>query len=368
MSKKLFSPVTLNDLELKNRVVMAPLTRSRAVEDNAPNDLMKEYYGQRTGASLIITEGTSPSPNGLGYPRIPGAFSDAQIEGWKEITDRVHEDDTKMFLQIMHTGRISHPLNFPNEGEYAEVLAPSAVQADGKMYTDQEGEQPHPTPRAMNAQDLEDTLNEYVSTAQKAIFNAHFDGVELHAANGYLLNQFLHPKSNVRTDEYGGSVENRARYVLEVNNAVVAEIGADKVGMRVSPYGAMNDLGAHDEIEEMFTYLSKELKKIGIQYIHIVDHESMGAPGAPESIKKIIRENFGGNIILSGGYDAERAEQDLQAGKGELVAFGRPFIANPDLVKRMKEGAELNEPDQDTFYTPGAEGYTDYPVLEEVEA
>jgi len=363
MSKKLFQPFTLGDIELKNRVVMAPLTRSRAI-NNVPNDLMKTYYSNRAGAGLIITEGTSPSPNGLGYPRIPGMFSSEQMDGWKMITDAVHEKDGKIFIQLMHTGRIGHPLNLIDG---AEILAPSAIQADGKMHTDQEGEQPHPTPRAMTKQDIEEAINEHVSSAQKAIFNSGFDGVEIHAANGYLLNQFINPDSNQRTDEYGGSIENRVRFVLEVARAMVAEIGADKVGIRVSPYVVMNDLSVYDEITATYKYLASELKKIGLVYIHIVDHESMGAHEVPDSVKQTIRESFGGNIILSGGYNAERAEKDLQADKGELVAFGRAFIANPDLVKRMKTGTELNEPNQDTFYTPGAEGYTDYPTLEEAK-
>lgn len=343
---------------------MAPLTRSRAT-DNIPNDLMKTYYSNRAGAGLIITEGTAPSPNGLGYPRIPGMFSSEQIDGWKAVTDAVHENDGKIFLQMMHTGRIGHPLNLIDG---AEILAPSAIRADGKMYTDQEGEQDHPTPRAMNKQDIEEAINEHVSSAQKAVFNAGFDGIEIHAANGYLLNQFINPTSNQRTDEYGGSIENRVRFVLEVARAIVAEVGADKVGIRVSPYVVMNDLKVYDEIEATYKYLAGELKKIGLVYIHIVDHESMGAHEVPDSVKQIIRENFGGNIILSGGYDAERAEKDLQADKGELVAFGRPFIANPDLVERMKAGAELNEPNSDTFYTPGPKGYTDYPTMEKANA
>lgn len=364
MSKKLFSPFTLGDIELKNRVVMAPLTRSRAVENNAANELMTTYYKQRSGAGLIITEGTSPSPNGLGYPRIPGMFSDEQIEGWANVTSTVHEAGSKIFLQMMHTGRVSHPLNMIDG---AEILAPSAIAADGKMYTDQQGEQPHPTPKAMTLQDIEDTINEHVSSAQKAIFNAHFDGVEIHTANGYLLNQFINPTTNKREDKYGGSIENRCRFVLEIAQQIVDAVGKDKVGIRVSPYVVMNDMGIYDEIDETYTYLAKELKKIGLVYVHIVDHGPMGAHAVSDKVKSLIRDNFGGNIILSGGYDAECAEKDLQANKGELVSFGRPFISNPDLVKRMKIGAELTDPNPNTFYTPGAEGYTDYPFMKENE-
>lgn len=362
MSKKLFTPGQLGEYELKNKVVMAPMTRCRAVEENAPNDLMRKYYHQRSGAGLIITEGTSPSPNGLGYARIPGMFSEAQIAGWQSVTEAVQKEGAKMFIQLMHCGRVGHPLNLPAG---AELLAPSAVAAAGKMYTDQQGEQNHPTPRAMTEQDIEEAQNEFVSSAQKAVFNAGFDGVELHAANGYLLNQFINPKSNVRTDKYGGSVENRCRFVLETARAVAEAIGKGKVGMRISPYVVMNDMGIYEGIEETYAYLSAELNKIGIVYLHIVDHASMGAHEVPTKVKNIIRKNFSGTIILSGGYDAERAEEDLKAAKGDLVAFGRPFISNPDLVYRMEHSLEMNDWDSNTFYTPSAEGYTDYPVSEE---
>ncbi len=361
MSKKIFSPIKFGKLELKNRIVMSPLTRSRADENNAPTDIMTTYYQQRAGAGLIITEGTAPGPNGLGYMKIPGMFSDAQIEGWRNVTDAVHDQDGKIFIQLMHTGRIGHPINLPNG---AELLAPSAIQAKGNMFTP-EGEKPHPTPREMTPQDIEEAINEHVNAAQKAIFNANFDGVEIHSANGYLLNQFLNPNSNQRSDNYGGSIENRVRFVIEVAKAVVEAIGEDKVGIRLSPYVVMNDLSLYDEIEETYSYLAKELGKIGLLYIHIVDHEAMGAHEVPKHVKDKIRENFGGNIILSGGYDAEKAEKHLQEGRGEVVAFGRPFIANPDLVHRMKIGAKINEPNPDTFYQGGKKGYIDYPTLKE---
>ncbi len=354
----LFSPTKLGPLALQNRLVMSPLTRNRA-SDNVPNDLMVEYYAQRASAGLIITEGTSPSPNGLGYPRIPGAFSAAQTAAWKKVTDAVHAKGAKIFLQLMHTGRIGHPLNLPGG---ATVLAPSAVAAAGEIYTDAGGMKPHATPKAMTEADLKTALGEYVQAAKNAVA-AGFDGVELHGANGYLLEQFIRPNSNQRTDAYGGSIENRARFVLEVAKAVIAAIGKDKVGIRLSPYGAFNDMPPYPEMEADYAYLARQLNALGLAYVHLVDHSSMGAPAVPQLIKDTFRKEFKGALILSGGYDAARAEADLAAGKADLIAFGRPFLANPDLIKRWQSGAALNAPDPNTFYTPGPKGYTDYPAL-----
>jgi len=354
-ASKLFSPVVLGALELKNRLVMAPLTRSRAM-DNIPNALMAEYYGQRASAGLIITEGTSPSPNGLGYARIPGIYSQAQIEGWALVTKSVHAKGGKIFMQLMHTGRVGHPLNLPTG---ARMLAPSAVVAAGEMYTDAEGMKPHPVPAAMTEADIKTALHEYVQAASNAIA-AGFDGVELHAANGYLLEQFLRPNSNIRTDGYGGSIQNRARFVLEVAAAVKA-IGKAKVGIRLSPFGVFNDMPNYDAMEADYVYLTEQLSNLGLVYLHIVDHTAMGAPQVPDSIKRSMRRLFQGSLILSGGYDVARAEADLAAGNGDLYAVGRAFLANPDLPARWLTNASLNEPDFNTFYTPGAKGYTDYP-------
>ncbi len=354
----LFSKTTLGPLTLQNRLVMSPLTRSRAI-GNIPNELMVEYYSQRGSAGLIITEGTSPSPNGLGYPRIPGMFSPEQVKGWKAVTDAVHARGAKIFVQLMHTGRIGHEANLPAG---AQVVAPSAVAAAGEMYTDAKGAQPHPTPKALSEAEIKSTVGEYVHAAKSAIA-AGFDGVELHGANGYLLEQFIRPNSNQRTDAYGGSIENRARFVLEVTKAVADAIGKDRVGIRLSPYGAFNDMPAYPDMEADYTYLARHLSALGILYVHLVDHSPMGAPPVPASIKETFRKEFKGALILSGGYDAVRAEKDLEAGKCDLVAFGRPFLANPDLIERWKTGAELNQPDMNTFYTPGPKGYTDYPVL-----
>ncbi len=356
---QLRSTFSLGDLTLKNRAVMSPMTRSRAI-GNVPNDLMAEYYGQRADdAGLIITEGTSPSPNGLGYARIPGLFSDAQVAGWKKVTDAVHAKGGRIFAQLMHTGRIGHANNLPKG---AEVVGPSAVKAAGSMYTDQEGPQEHPTPRALTEADVDATIEEFVTASKNAIA-AGFDGIELHGANGYLIDQFLNPRSNERSDKWGGSAEKRNRFAIEIAKRAAAAIGAKRVGIRVSPYGAFNDLSAFDGIDAQYEALAAELGKLGIGYIHIVDHSAMGAPKVPDAIKDAIRKAFGGTIILSGGYDAARAEVDLKAGKGELVAFGRPFLANPDLLRRFEADAALNDPKFDLFYTPGPEGYTDYPTL-----
>lgn len=354
----LFSKTTLGTLPLQNHLVMAPLTRSRAI-GNVPNDLMAEYYAQRAGMGLIITEGTSPSPNGLGYARIPGIFSPEQVTGWKKVTDAVHAKGAKIFVQLMHTGRIGHQLNLPKGGR---IVAPSAIAAAGQMYTDAEGTKDHPVPEAMSEADIMMTTAEYVNAATNAV-KAGFDGVELHGANGYLLEQFIRPNSNVRTDQYGGSIESRARFVLEVAEAVVAAIGKDKVGIRLSPYGVFNDMPLYPEMEADYTYLAGKLNALGLAYIHLVDHSSQGAPTVPDSIKATFRKTFKQALILSGGYDVARAEADLAAGRADLIAFGKPILANPDLVERWKAGAALNAPDMATFYTPGAKGYTDYPVL-----
>jgi N-ethylmaleimide reductase len=354
----LFSKTSLGSLTLQNHLVMSPLTRSRAA-GNVPNDLMVQYYAQRASAGLIISEGTSPSPNGLGYARIPGIFSAAQVAGWKQVTAAVHAKGAKMFLQIMHCGRIAHPLNLPAG---AHIVAPSAVVAAGEMWTDAEGMKPHPTPAAMSAEDIRVAIEEFAQGSKNALA-AGFDGVELHSANGYLLEQFIRPNSNRRGDRYGGSIENRARFVLEVVDAVINAIGKDKVGIRLSPFGVFNDMPVYPELAADYAYLAEQLNARGLVYIHLVDHSPMGAPAVPDSIKATFRKLFKGALILSGGYDAARAEGDLAAGKCDLVAFGRPFLANPDLISRWQAGAALNTPDADTFYTPGPKGYTDYPTL-----
>jgi N-ethylmaleimide reductase len=359
MSNPLYTEYDLGAIKLQNRVVMAPLTRSRAI-NNIPNQLMAEYYEQRAGAGLIITEGTSPSKNGLGYPRIPGNFTKEQSAGWRLVTDAVHAKGAKIFLQIMHTGRVSHPDNLPAGGR---VLAPSAVGFDDlKMYVDGKGELDIPLPTAMTMEDCREVIEEYVTCAKLAA-EAGFDGVELHAANGYLLDQFINPHTNVRKDEYGGSMEKRLKFVRDVAEAVVAAVGGERVGMRISPYGVLNETKTFDDLEPTYVRLAEIMNEVGITYLHTVDHSGMGAPEVPDSIKRKLRDTFKSTLLLSGDYDISRASNDLKEDRGDLVAFGRPYIANPDLVKRFKAGAALNEPNQDTFYTPGPEGYTDYPTM-----
>ncbi|MFT6055250.1 MAG: N-ethylmaleimide reductase [Roseivirga sp.] len=354
---KLFSEFKLGDITLKNRVVMAPMTRSRAEEENKANSLIAEYYEQRAEAGLIITEGTSPSPNGLGYPRIPGLFNQAQVEGWKLVTDRIHKAGSKTFIQLMHTGAVSQAGNLTKD---AKVISPSGKLVSGQMYVDGKGMLDHTVPSAMTKEEIKETIQEFINSAKLAI-EAGFDGVEIHGANGYLVEQFINPKANERTDEYGGSNENRCRFATEIAQGMSDAIGKEKVGIRVSPYGIFNDMAEFEGVDAQFEYLAKELNQIGIAYIHVVDHSHLGAPEVPQKVKDIIRDNFKGVYILSGGYTKERAEKDLQANKGELVAFGVPFIANPDLVTRMKKDLALSNPDQSTFYTPGAKGYSDYP-------
>jgi N-ethylmaleimide reductase len=353
----LFEAFNSPALQLKNRVVMAPLTRSRAVERNTPNALMAEYYAQRAGAGLIVTEGTSPSPNGLGYPRIPGLFNAEQVAGWKRITDAVHAQGAKIFVQLMHTGRVAQVANLPAG---AQVVGPTAVPLAGEMFTDTQGMQPHSTPHAMTADDIRRTIDEYVHAARLAV-EAGFDGVELHAANGYLLEQFLNANVNTRDDAYGGSADKRNRFALEVARAAVAAIGAARVGIRISPYGVFNGTGAFEGVEPQYLALARELGALQLAYLHLVDHSALGAPAVPADFKARLRSAFAGNFIASGGLDRGSAEQVLAEGRGDLVAFGRAWLANPDLIERMKAGLPLNPPDAATFYTPGAKGYTDYP-------
>ena len=357
-NSQLLSPYKLGRIELKNRIVMAPMTRSRAI-GNIPNQLMAEYYEQRAAAGLIITEGTSPSPNGLGYSRIPGIYSEAQVEGWKKITDAVHSKSGRIFVQLMHTGRISHHENMP---EGAVIIAPSAVKPAGQMWTDAHGLQDFPIPVEMSIEEIKHTKREYIIAATHAI-KAEFDGIELHGANGYLIEQFLSPVSNKRKDNYGGSIENRCRFLLEIIENAIEAVGKDMVGLRLSPYGVASDMPHYPEIDETYKYLAEKLNQMGIVYIHLADHSSMGAPEVPLDIKWAIRKKFEHTLILSGGYTIERAEKELESGLANLIAFGRPFINNPDLIERFANGWSISkELDMNTFYSPGEKGYTDYSI------
>ncbi len=360
--RELLSPLNSTRISLKNKMVMAPLTRSRSTQEHIPTDIMAKYYGERATAGLIITEGTAPSPNGVGYPRIPGIYNHEQVEAWKAVTNSVHKNDARIFMQLMHTGRVSHPDNMPDD---AIVFAPSAIKPENtKMYVDGKGELEIPEPTAMSSSDIETVINEYVTAAKNAM-EAGFDGVEVHSANGYLLDQFINTGTNKRTDNYGGSIENRCRLTLEVTKRVAEAIGADNVGIRISPNGAMNDIGPFEGQKETFEYLTSGINELGILYMHLVNHEAMGAPALPVDIRKNIRDTFNGLLILSGGYDAKGGNQDLMDNKGDLIAYGRDFLANPDLPQRFENDAPLNEPNQDLFYTPGPEGYIDYPTLTE---
>ena len=355
----LFDPVALRTLKLSNHTVMSPMTRSRAVDANTPNALMAEYYGQRATAGLIVTEGTSPSPNGLGYARIPGLFNSAHVAGWKLVTDAVHAKGGKIVVQLMHTGRVTHTANLPAG---AEVVAPTATICPGEMYTDTNGMQPYSQPRVMTETDITHAIGEYVNAARLAI-EAGFDGIELHAANGYLIEQFLNANVNSRSDAYGGNSDARNKFALEVARATAAAIGADKVGIRLSPHGVFNGTGAFADVDTQYVALVSELSNIGLLYVHVLDHSAMGAPPVPAELKTKLRDAFSGPYILAGGFDRDSAERALSEKHADAIAFGRPFLANPDLVARMRTGAELNAPDMATFYTPGAKGYTDYPAL-----
>ena len=355
----LFTPLAKLSAQLRNRIVMAPMTRHRAAKHNTPNALMAEYYGQRATAGLIVTEGTSPSPNGLGYPRIPGLFDQAHVQGWQQVTQAVHAQGGKIFVQLMHTGRVTHVDNLPAD---AEVLGPMAEICPGEMFTDTRGLQPHSAPRPMSTEDIAHAVAEYAQSARLAI-EAGFDGVELHAANGYLIEQFLNANVNRRTDAYGDGIRGRNRFALEVVRATVAAIGAERVGIRLSPCGVLNSTGAYPDVEAQYLALAEELSRLGILYVHLLDHSALGAPPVPAELKLRLRAASTGVFILAGGFDRASAEHALEAGHADLIAFARPFISNPDLVARIQADAPLNPLDVATFYTPGAKGYTDYPTL-----
>ncbi len=352
---KLLTPYTKGNLNFKNHLVMAPMTRSRAI-GNLPNDLMAEYYGQRNGAGLIITEGVAPAPEGLGYPRIPGVFTQAQVEGWKATANAVHKGGSKIFMQLMHTGRIGHG---DNVGEGVKVMGPSAVKAAGQIYSDTSGMVDHHEPEAFTTSQVKEVIESYVTAAKNAV-EAGFDGVELHGANGYLIEQFLNPNVNHRTDEYGGSIANRAKFALEIAAKTAVAIGKEKVGIRFSPFNTYNDQQpyATEEVFETYTYLAAELNKLEIAYIHINLN-----PAITNELLQAIRANYQGTLILCGGFTPETAEQKLTEGVADLIAFGALYLANPDLDKRIAAKAAFNSPDFSTAFMPGPKGYTDYPTL-----
>lgn len=359
---KLFAPFTSKHLQLNNAIAMAPMTRCRAI-GNIPNDMMAEYYALRADTGLLISEGTSPSKNGLGYTNIPGIYSEEQIAGWKKVTNAVHEKGGKIFIQLMHTGRVGHPLNIPEGGE---LVAPSPIAAAGQMYT-QDGMKDHPTPREMTVEDIASTLEEYVQAANNAIV-AGFDGIEIHAANGYLPNQFINATSNHRTDNYGGSIENRCRFVLELTTKIVDAIGADKTGIRLSPYALFNDLKHYDDIPATYSYLINALDKLDLAYLHLLDVASMGVTDAPANFLMELAADYSGVIMFNGGFinKMNEAETLVSSSANYMISLGAPFVANPDLIDRLKSGAELNQMDPNTLYTPGAEGYLTYSTMDGV--
>ena len=354
----LFTPIQLGPYRLPNRVVMAPLTRNRAGPGNVPGPLNAEYYAQRACAGLIVSEASQVTPEGQGYPATPGVHSAEQVAGWRLVTDAVHSRGGRIFLQLWHVGRISHPSLQPGG---ALPVAPSAVRPAGEAIT-LEGLKPFVTPRALALEEIPGVVQAYRAGAANAR-EAGFDGVEVHAANGYLLDQFLRDGTNRRTDRYGGSLENRARLMMEVVEAVCGVWGADRVGARLSPLQPFNDMRDSDP-RATFTYAVHALNAFGLAYLHITEMgtEAPGAAGPAFDLHEL-RRAWQGRYMTNGGYDRDRANAALAAGDADLVAFGVPFLANPDLPERFRRGAPLNPPNPDTFYGGGAEGYTDYPFL-----
>ncbi|WKL56729.1 alkene reductase [Asticcacaulis sp. ZE23SCel15] len=353
----LFEPYTLGVLTLSNRIVMAPLTRNRAGADFVPGDLAAEYYSQRASAGLLISEATQISQQGQGYQDTPGIYTQAQIDGWRKVTDAVHAKGGHIVLQLWHVGRVSHVDLQPNGGA---PVAPSAIRAATKTFVNN-GFVDVSEPRALSLEEIPGIVDDFRQAAANAIA-AGFDGVEVHGANGYLLDQFAKDGANTRTDSYGGSVENRARLMLEVTAAVAAEIGPDRTGIRISPVSPANGVATSDP-QAQFNYIVEELEELGIVYLHVVE----GATGGPRDMAPFdydaLRKRFSKTYIANNGYTLELAETRLSEGKADLFAFGRPFISNPDLVERLKSGAPLAELNPATLYGGGAEGYTDYPVL-----
>jgi N-ethylmaleimide reductase len=363
----LFDPVRFGDLELANRIVMAPLTRNRAGNGLAPTPLTVEYYTQRAEAGLIITEASQVDPLGQGYLDTPGIHSDAQVAAWKQVTEAVHAKGGKIVIQLWHVGRISHSSLLP--GEQAP-LAPSAVRANTKTFT-KYGFEAVSEPRALTLEEIPAIVEQYRVAARKAI-DAGFDGVEVHGANGYLIDQFLRSGTNLRDDAYGGTVENRTRFLVEVLHAVTGEIGHGKVGLRLSPGAPVNDAQEHDP-QGLFNHVAEQVAKFKLAYLHIIE----GMTGGERELKlgdgsvfdyEAMRERAATPWMVNNGYDRAMALDAVASGRADAVAFGRPFIANPDLVRRLREDAPLNGVDRDTLYGGGAKGYTDYPTLEEKAA
>jgi N-ethylmaleimide reductase len=359
---KLFEPFKLGPITLPNRAVMAPLTRNRALAGLVPNPLAVEYYGQRASAGLLITEATQVSQQGQGYQDTPGIYSKEQIAGWRKVTERVHARGGRIFLQLWHVGRISHISLQANGGA---PVAPSAIRAKTKTFVNGTFAEVS-EPRALELSEIPGIIDTFKKGAANAIA-AGFDGVEVHGANGYLLDQFAKDGTNKRTDAYGGGIENRAKLMLEVSKAVVAEVGAERTGIRISPVTPANDVSDSNP-QPLFDYIVDHLNALKLVYIHVIE----GATGGPRDVAPFdyhsLRNRFKGAYIANNGYDFGLANKALSANEADLIAFGKLFIANPDLVERFKRGAPLNDPDKATFYGGGAKGYTDYPALESAAA
>ena len=369
----LFTPYRLGALTLPNRIVMPPMTRSRAADGNVATPLMADYYAQRASAGLIVSEGTQISQQGQGYAWTPGIHDEAQIAGWRGVTDAVHAAGGRIVAQLWHVGRVSHTALQPDG---AAPVSSSALQAEGvKVFVDPQGRGPqggvgemvqHSMPRALAIEEIPGIVRDYALAARNAIA-AGFDGIELHGANGYLINQFIDSQANQRTDAYGGSLQNRLRFLREVVEAVAEEIGAERVGVRLAPLTTLQ--GAVDDTPQA-TYLAAAhlLDSIGVGYLHIAEADWEDAPVMPVAFKEALRMLYRGTLIYAGKYTVDRAEEALTKGWADLIAFGRPFIANPDLPERLRQGLPLNAPDKATFFGGGAEGFTDYPVAETAEA
>ena len=360
-NKKLLEPVTIGDLTLRNRVVLAPMTRTRAEADGTPNDLMADYYSQRAGAGLEIAEATAIADNAIAWPGMPGCYNDAQVAGWKKVTDAVHAKGGTIFLQIWHPGRATH--SSLNRGE--QPVAPSAIALAGDQIHTPEGKKPYEVPRALETHEIPGITAQFKQAAVLAKA-ANFDGIELHGANGYLLDQFLQSKTNHRSDAYGGSIENRYRLLGEVVQAVIEVFPANRVGVRLAPNGAFDDMGSPD-FREQFTYVASQLDHFGLAFLHVMDGLAFGFHNLGEAMTlNEFRQVFTNPIIGNCGYTQELAEQRIQDGDAELIAFGRPYITNPDLVERFANDLPLAEDaDPSTWYgVSGAAAYSDYPSYE----
>lgn len=364
-SPQLLSPFKLGDLPLKNRVVMAPMTRSRAGESRIPNALMAEYYAQRSNAGLIITEATTISPQANGWLNTPGIYTEEQATAWKQVVDATHEQGTPIFLQLWHCGRASHS-DFQVNNELP--VAPSAIAISGDGVHTSQGKQPHEVPRALEAEEIPKIIEDYCQAAKRAK-DAGFDGVEIHAANGYLIDEFLQFKSNHRSDKYGGSLENRYRFLQEIVEAILTVWSPNHVGVRLSPNGVYNDMGSPD-YRETFLYVAQQLNSYQLAYLHLIDGLAFGFHelGEPMTLKEF-RAVFDSPLMGNCGYTQETAEKAIAEGDADLIAFGRPYISNPDLVQRFAENLPLNPPaEQNVWYSFDQKGYTDFPIYAESQA